>query len=469
MTEEKANKMWGGRFSSSPSEIMEEINASVAYDKRLAPQDIRGSLAHAEMLGHAGILSAEDVAAIKTGLADIEVEVERGEFDWQPALEDVHMNIEARLRDKIGDAAGRLHTARSRNDQVATDFRLFLRDTLDAFDGKIARLQLTLARKAEAHAGTIMPGFTHLQPAQPVTFGHHLLAYVEMLARDRGRFQDARRRLNECPLGAAALAGTSFPIDRHMTAKALGFDRPTANSLDSVSDRDFVLETLSAASITAVHLSRLAEELVIWSTPQFGFIRLSDAFSTGSSIMPQKRNPDAAELVRARVGRVAGAFQSLLLVMKGLPLAYSKDMQEDKEVTFDALESFATALAAMAGMVDDLEAVPDRMAAAAGAGFSTATDLADWLVRELGLPFRDAHHVTGAIVALAERKGVGLEDLSLEDLRSVEPRITENVSSVLGVENSVASRTSYGGTAPQNVRKMAREWIDRLENPGRSG
>ena len=469
MTEEKANKMWGGRFSSSPSEIMEEINASVAYDKRLAPQDIRGSIAHAEMLGHAGILSAEDVAAIKAGLAEIEAEVERGEFDWQPALEDVHMNIEARLRDKIGDAAGRLHTARSRNDQVATDFRLFLRDTLDAFDAKIAGLQLTLARKAEAHAGTIMPGFTHLQPAQPVTFGHHLLAYVEMLSRDRGRFQDARRRLNECPLGAAALAGTSFPIDRHMTAKALGFDRPTANSIDSVSDRDFVLETLSAASITAVHLSRLAEELVIWSTPQFGFIRLSDAFSTGSSIMPQKRNPDAAELVRARVGRVAGAFQSLLLVMKGLPLAYSKGMQEDKEVTFDALESFATALAAMAGMVDDLEAVPDRMAAAAGAGFSTATDLADWLVRELGLPVRDAHHVTGTIVALAERKGVGLEDLSLEDLRSVEPRITENVLSVLGVENSVASRTSYGGTAPQNVRKMAREWIDRLENPGRSG
>ena len=465
MTEEKANKMWGGRFSSSPSEIMEEINASVAYDKRLAPQDIRGSLAHAEMLAHAGILSAEDVAAIKAGLAEIEAEIEQGEFDWQPALEDVHMNIEARLRDKIGDAAGRLHTARSRNDQVATDFRLFLRHALDAFDGKLAGLQLSLARKAEAHADTIMPGFTHLQPAQPVTFGHHLLAYVEMLSRDRGRFQDARRRLNECPLGAAALAGTSFPIDRHMTAKALGFDRPTANSLDSVSDRDFVLETLSAASITAVHLSRLAEELVIWSTPQFGFIRLSDAFSTGSSIMPQKRNPDAAELVRARVGRVAGAFQSLLLVMKGLPLAYSKDMQEDKEVTFDALESFATALAAMAGMVDDLEAVPERMAAAAGAGFSTATDLADWLVRELGLPFRDAHHVTGTVVALAERKGVGLEDLSLEDLRSVEPRITEGVSSVLGVENSVASRTSYGGTAPQNVRKMAHEWIDRLENP----
>ena len=469
MTEEKANKMWGGRFSSSPSEIMEEINASVAYDKRLAPQDIRGSLAHAEMLSYAGILSAEDVAAIKAGLGEIEAEIEQGSFDWQPALEDVHMNIEARLRDKIGDAAGRLHTARSRNDQVATDFRLFLRETLEAFDAKLAELQLSLARKAEAHACTIMPGFTHLQPAQPVTFGHHLLAYVEMFSRDRGRFQDARRRLNECPLGAAALAGTSFPIDRHMTAAALGFDRPTANSLDSVSDRDFVLETLSAASITAVHLSRLAEELVIWSTPQFGFIRLSDAFSTGSSIMPQKRNPDAAELVRARVGRVAGAFQSLILVMKGLPLAYSKDMQEDKEVTFDALESFATALTAMAGMVDDLEAVPDCMAAAAGAGFSTATDLADWLVRELGLPFRNAHHVTGKIVALAEQKRVNLEELALEELQSVEPRITEAVYSVLGVENSVASRTSYGGTAPQNVRKMAHQWIEQLENLAGTG
>ena len=469
MTEQKANKMWGGRFSASPSEIMEEINASVAYDKRLASQDIQGSLAHAEMLGKTGILSADDISAIKSGLARIEAEIERGEFDWQPALEDVHMNIEARLREIIGDAAGRLHTARSRNDQVATDFRLFIRDTLDAHDAKLAELQLSLARKAEAHADTIMPGFTHLQPAQPVTFGHHLLAYVEMLARDRGRFQDARRRLNECPLGAAALAGTSFPIDRHQTASTLGFDRPTANSLDSVSDRDFVLETLSAASITAVHLSRLAEELVIWSTPQFGFIRLSDAFSTGSSIMPQKRNPDAAELVRARVGRVAGAFQSLLLVMKGLPLAYSKDMQEDKEVTFDALDSFATALAAMAGMIDDLEANPDRMAAAAGAGFSTATDLADWLVRSLGLPFRDAHHATGAIVALAESRNAGLEDLTLADLQSVEPRITDAVFSVLGVENSVASRVSYGGTAPQNVRKMARQWIDQLENPGRSG
>jgi argininosuccinate lyase len=469
MTDQKANKMWGGRFTSSPSEIMEEINASVAYDKRLASQDIQGSRAHAEMLGAKGILSADDVAAIKSGLLQIETEIEKGDFNWQPALEDVHMNIESRLREIIGDAAGRLHTARSRNDQVATDFRLFIRDTLDAYDTKLAELQLTLARKAEAHAATIMPGFTHLQPAQPVTFGHHLLAYVEMIARDRGRFQDARKRLNECPLGAAALAGTSFPIDRHQTATALGFDRPTANSLDSVSDRDFVLETLSAASITAVHLSRLAEELVIWSTPQFGFIRLSDAFSTGSSIMPQKRNPDAAELVRARVGRVAGAFQSLLLVMKGLPLAYSKDMQEDKEVTFDALDSFAIALAAMTGMIDDLEANPEAMAGAAEAGFATATDLADWLVRELGLPFRDAHHATGAIVAVAENKVCGLEDLTLADLQSVEPRITDAVSSVLGVENSVASRVSYGGTAPQNVRKMARQWIDQLENPTGSG
>jgi len=464
MSKQDANKMWGGRFNASPSAIMEQINASVAYDKRLAPHDIRGSLAHAEMLGRAGILSAADVTAIRDGLARIEDEIARGDFDWQPALEDVHMNIESRLRELIGDAAGRLHTARSRNDQVATDFRLFIRDTLDAFDAEIAGLQLSLARKAEAHAGTIMPGFTHLQPAQPVTFGHHLLAYVEMLARDRGRFADARRRLNECPLGAAALAGTSFPIDRHRTAASLGFERPTANSLDSVSDRDFILETLSAATITAIHLSRLAEELVIWSTPQFGFIRLSDAFSTGSSIMPQKRNPDAAELVRARVGRVAGAFQSLVLVMKGLPLAYSKDMQEDKEVTFDALDAFAIALAAMAGMVDDLEAVPDRMAAAAGAGFSTATDLADWLVRELGHPFRDAHHITGTIVALAEKNGCGLEDLALANLQSVEPRITDAVFSVLGVDKSVASRTSYGGTAPQNVRKMARQWIDRLEN-----
>ena len=469
MSKESANKMWGGRFTSSPSEIMEQINASVAYDKRLAPQDIRGSIAHARMLADTGIISKSDVKTIVKGLEAVNREIADDRFVWSAALEDVHMNVENRLRETVGEAAGRLHTARSRNDQVATDFRLYIRDTIDGFDAALAELQLELARKADAHASVVMPGFTHLQPAQPVTFGHHLLAYVEMLGRDRSRFSDARRRLNECPLGAAALAGTSFPIDRKATAAALDFDRPTANSLDSVSDRDFVLETLSAASLCAMHLSRFAEEIVIWSTPQFGFIHLSDAWTTGSSIMPQKRNPDAAELVRARVGRVAGAFQSLLLVMKGLPLAYSKDMQEDKEVTFDALDSFATALAAMAGMVKDLEPNPERMHAAAGAGFSTATDLADWLVRELGLPFRDAHHATGTIVAEAERRDIGLEDLDLKDLQKIEPRITKAVFSVLSVEKSVASRVSYGGTAPQNVRKMARQWIKRLEKAGLAG
>ena len=469
MSKESANKMWGGRFTSSPSEIMEEINASVAYDKRLAPQDISGSIAHARMLGEQGIISKADVKSIIKGLESIRVEVAEERFEWSTALEDVHMNVESRLRETIGEPAGRLHTARSRNDQVATDFRLYIRDTVDGFLATLGELQLELARKAEANADTVMPGFTHLQPAQPVTFGHHLLAYIEMLSRDRSRFQDARKRLNECPLGAAALAGTSFPIDRKATAAALEFDRPTANSLDSVSDRDFVLETLSAASLCAMHLSRFAEEIVIWSTPQFGFIHLSDAWTTGSSIMPQKRNPDAAELVRARVGRVAGAFTSLLLVMKGLPLAYSKDMQEDKEVTFDALDSFATALAAMAGMVKDLEPNKERMHAAAGAGFSTATDLADWLVRELGLPFRDAHHVTGTIVAEAERRNVNLEDLDLADLQKIEPRITKAVFSVLSVDKSVASRTSHGGTAPQNVRKMARQWIKRLEKEGLTG
>ena len=463
MSKEKANKMWGGRFIASPDKVMEEINASVDYDKRLAAQDIRGSMAHAVMLADQEIISKSDARQIVKGLGEIEREIAGGGFEWSRALEDVHMNVESRLRELIGDAAGRLHTARSRNDQVATDFRLFIRDQIDLIDGSLQHLQLSLSRKAEAYAATIMPGFTHLQSAQPVTFGHHLLAYTEMLARDRGRFADARRRLNECPLGAAALAGTSFPIDRKATAETLGFDRPTANSLDSVSDRDFVLETLAAASICAMHLSRFAEEIVIWSTPQFNFIHLSDAWTTGSSIMPQKRNPDAAELVRARVGRVAGAFHSLTLVMKGLPLAYAKDMQEDKEVTFDALDSFGVAVSAMAGMVDDLEANEDAMAAAAGSGFSTATDLADWLVRELGLPFRDAHHVTGSIVAEAERRSCGIEDLSLEDLQAHEPRINKGVFSVLSVEKSVASRRSYGGTAPQNVRKMARTWIRRLE------
>jgi argininosuccinate lyase len=469
MSKKSANKMWGGRFTSSPSEIMEEINSSVAYDKRLAPQDIRGSIAHAKMLADTGIIAKSDAKSIVKGLESIATEVAGGHFEWSTALEDVHMNVENRLRETIGDAAGRLHTARSRNDQVATDFRLYIRDTIDGIDAKLGELQAKLASKAEAYAETVMPGFTHLQPAQPVTFGHHLLAYVEMLARDRGRFADARRRLNECPLGAAALAGTSFPIDRKATAAALDFSGPTANSLDSVSDRDFVLETLAAASICAMHLSRFSEEIVIWSTQQFNFINLSDAWTTGSSIMPQKRNPDAAELVRARVGRVAGAFQSLLLVMKGLPLAYSKDMQEDKEVTFDALDSFVTALAALTGMVKDLEPNVEKMHAAAGAGFSTATDLADWLVRELNLPFRDAHHVTGTIVAEAERRGIGLEDLAIEDLQKAESRITKAVYSVLSVDKSVASRKSHGGTAPQNVRKMARQWIKRLEKEGFAG
>ncbi len=458
-----ANKMWGGRFSVSPAEIMEEINASIGFDKRLATQDIRGSKAHAQMLAAAGIITKEDAKRIIAGLEQILGEVDRGEMVWSRALEDVHMNVESRLKDAIGEPAGRLHTARSRNDQVATDFRLWVRDRIDDLDAALAELQLALARKADSHAATVMPGFTHLQPAQPVTFGHHLLAYVEMIGRDRGRLGDARARLNECPLGAAALAGTSFPIDRHATADALGFDRPTANSLDSVSDRDFALETLAAASICGMHLSRLAEEIVIWVTPQFGFIKLSDRFTTGSSIMPQKRNPDAAELSRAKVGRIAGGFQSLLMVMKGLPLAYSKDMQEDKEVTFDALDSLGLAVAAMAGMVEDMEPNADAMRGAAGRGYSTATDLADWLVRELKLPFRDAHHVTGRVVALAEGRGVELEALSLDDLKSIDPRFRRDALDVLSVDNSVKSRTSYGGTAPQNVRKMARGWLRKLE------
>jgi argininosuccinate lyase len=463
VTDKSANKMWGGRFSMSPAEIMEEINASIGFDKALAPQDIRGSKAHAAMLAEAGIITKADAKEIAKGLDAVLAEIEAGTFTFSRALEDVHMNVESRLKELIGPASGRLHTARSRNDQVATDFRLYVRDQIDGLDGAIAGLQLELARKAEAHAATVMPGFTHLQPAQPVTFGHHLLAYVEMLSRDRGRLQDARKRLNESPLGSAALAGTSFPIDRHMTAQSLGFDRPMANSLDGVSDRDFALETLGAATIAAIHMSRLAEEIIIWMTPQFGFVKLSDKFTTGSSIMPQKRNPDAAELSRAKVGRIAGAFQSLAVVMKGLPLAYSKDMQEDKEVTFDALASLKLVIAAMSGMVGDLEPVPATMRAAAGRGYSTATDLADWLVRELKMPFREAHHVTGSIVKAAETKACDLDALSLEEMQRVEPRITKAVFSVLSVENSVKSRTSYGGTAPQNVTKMARNWLKRLE------
>jgi argininosuccinate lyase len=455
--------MWGGRFAASPAEIMEEINASIGFDKRLAPQDVRASKAHAAMLAAQGIITKADAREILKGLDEILAAIESGAMEFDRALEDVHMNVESRLKERIGTPAGRLHTARSRNDQVATDFRLYVREGIDALDASLARLQGALLDKAEAHAATVMPGFTHLQPAQPVTFGHHLMAYVEMTGRDRGRLADARRRLNECPLGSAALAGTSFPIDRKMTAGALGFDRPTGNSLDAVSDRDFVLETLAAASICAVHLSRFAEELVLWSTPQFGFIKLSDKFTTGSSIMPQKRNPDAAELTRAKVGRIAGAFQSLLIVMKGLPLAYSKDMQEDKEVAFDALDSLGLAIAAMTGMVEDMVPQPGPMLAAAGSGYSTATDLADWLVRVLKMPFRDAHHVTGRIVAAAEAENLPLDKLPLTAMQAIEPRITADVLKVLSPEKSVASRVSYGGTAPQNVRKMVRSWRKRLE------
>jgi argininosuccinate lyase len=463
LSDNSTNSMWGGRFSLSPAEIMQEINASIGFDKALAPYDICASKAHASMLAAQGIISKDDADKIKAGLDQVLREIEAGEFPFSRALEDIHMNIENRLAQLIGPSAGRLHTARSRNDQVATDLRLFLRAWLEGADAALAALQLALARKAEAHFDLVMPGLTHLQPAQPVTFGHHLLAYVEMLARDRGRFSDARARLNECPLGAAALAGTSFPVDRQMTAAALGFDRPTANSLDAVSDRDFVLETLAAAAIAAMHLSRFAEEIVIWMTPQFAFVRLSDRFTTGSSIMPQKRNPDAAELVRAKLGRIAGAFQSLLVVMKGLPLSYAKDMQEDKEVTFDALDALRLAIAAMTGMVGDLQPNPAAMEEAAALGHATATDLADWIVRTLAIPFREAHHITGRIVKAAEAKGVRLEHLTLADLQAVSPRITEGVFTVLSAQNSVKSRTSYGGTAPQNVRKTARGWIKRLE------
>jgi argininosuccinate lyase len=457
-----SNAMWGGRFASGPDSIMEEINASIGFDQRLAAQDIAGSRAHAAMLAETGIITAEDAAAIRGGLDRIAGEIEAGTFTFSRALEDIHMNIESRLVELIGDAAGRLHTARSRNDQVALDLRLWIRETLGALDRALRDLQTALVEKAFSHADAVMPGFTHLQSAQPVTLGHHLLAYVEMIARDRGRFADARRRLNESPLGAAALAGTSFPIDREAVANALAFDRPTANSLDSVSDRDFALETLSAAAICAVHLSRFAEEIVLWATPQFGFATLSDKFSTGSSIMPQKRNPDAAELVRGKTGRVVGALVGLLTVMKGLPLAYAKDMQEDKEGVFDALDAMALTVPAMAGMVRDLKPDLARMKAAAGSGYSTATDLADWLVQTLGMPFRQAHHVTARIVAAASERGVTLEELPITDMQEVEPRISTAVFDVLGAENSVKSRTSYGGTAPSNVRRQAEAWLKRL-------
>jgi argininosuccinate lyase len=458
-----SNEMWGGRFASGPDAVMEKINASIDFDWHLYRQDIAASKAHAEMLAKQGIIAADDARNIVHGLDTILSEIGSGKFKFKRALEDIHMNVESRLAELIGPAAGRLHTARSRNDQVATDFRLWVRDRIDDIGGLLADYQRALVEKAVEHAGTVMPGFTHLQSAQPVTFGHHLLAYVEMAARDRGRFADAQSRLNDSPLGAAALAGTSFPIDRDMTAQALELDRPMGNSLDAVSDRDFVMETLSAAAITAVHLSRFAEEIVIWTSPLTGLIRLSDKFTTGSSIMPQKRNPDAAELVRAKTGRIVGALNGILMVMKGLPLAYQKDMQEDKEGTIDALSALALSLDAMTGMVRDMQPDVARMKEAAGSGYATATDLADWLVRTLAMPFREAHHATGRIVARAAQAGLPLHELSLADMQAVEPRITKAVFDVLSVERSVASRVSYGGTAPKNVRAQARRWLKRLE------
>ena len=449
--------MWGGHFAKGPHALMQEINASVDVDKRLYRQDIQGSLAHCEMLVGVEMLTSEEGSAISQGLREILDEIEAGTFEFKAELEDIHMNIESRLKDKIGDVAGKLHTARSRNDQVATDFRLYVRDALDGLDVLLKDLQAVLVRRAEEHADTIMPGFTHLQTAQPVTFGHHMMAYVEMLGRDRKRVASARENMNECPLGAAALAGTSFPIHRHMTAEILGFNDPMRNSLDAVSARDFALEFLSVGSIIATHLSRLAEELVIWSSSPFGFVKMSDSFTSGSSIMPQKRNPDAAELVRAKVGRVTGSLITLLTVMKGLTLAYNKDMQEDKEPVFIAHDQLVICLKVCAGMMDDVQINKERMREAAMGGYSTATDLADWLVRTLNMPFRRAHHVTGAVVRLAEEKGCMLSELKLSDMQLVDERITVDVFDVLTVEHSAASRTSFGGTAPENVRKAIAE------------
>ena len=463
MTKKTSNTMWGGRFAAGPDAIMEAINASIGFDQRMASQDIEGSRAHAAMLAATGIITDSDAEAIREGLLTVLSEIEGGTFQFSTALEDIHMNVESRLKEIIGEPAGRLHTGRSRNDQVATDFKLWVRDQFDAAEAGLIALIQALLGQAEAGADWVMPGFTHLQTAQPVTWGHHMMAYVEMFGRDLSRVRDARKCMNESPLGAAALAGTSFPIDRHMTAEALGFDRPSANSLDAVSDRDFALDFLSVASITAMHLSRFAEELVIWSSAQFRFVTLSDRFSTGSSIMPQKKNPDAAELIRAKVGRIYGANTGLMMVMKGLPLAYSKDMQEDKEQVFDAADSWMLAMAAMEGMVKDMTANRDSLKAAAGSGFSTATDLADWLVRVLGMPFRDAHHVTGTLVALAESKDCDLPDLTLEDMKSAHEHITAEVFDVLGVQNSVDSRMSYGGTAPAQVRIQVQRWKDILK------
>ena len=457
-----SNKMWGGRFASGPDAIMEEINASIDFDRHLYRQDIAASKAHADMLAKQGIIAADDAKKIAHGLDTILSEIEAGKFTFKRALEDIHMNGESRLTDMIGAPAGRLHTARSRNEQVATDFKLWVRDTIDTLDAALAAYQIALAEKALDQAATVMPGFTHLQTAQPVTFGHHLLAYVEMAGRDRGRLSDARKRLNESPLGSGALAGTSFALARDMTAQSLGFARPTANSLDAVSDRDFALETLAAASIAAMHLSRFAEEIVIWTSPLTGLVKLSDKFTTGSSIMPQKRNPDAAELVRAKAGRIIGALNGLLIVMKGLPLAYAKDMQEDKEGVMDALSALSLAIAAMTGMVNDL--VPDtaKMKKAAGDGYATATDLADWLVRTFNIPFREAHHITGRIVGAASAKGVPLHRLPLADMQAIEAKITDDVFSVLSVDRSVKSRVSYGGTAPKNVKAQAKRWLKKL-------
>ncbi len=454
--------MWGGRFAETPSEIMEEVNTSIDFDKRLFAEDIAGSKAHCKMLAATGIISADDAAEIRRGLEQVQSEIAAGEFTFSRSLEDIHMNVESRLAEIIGPTAGRLHTARSRNDQVATDLRLYVRGVIDHLDEQLKGLQRALARQAKAHADAIMPGFTHLQTAQPVTFGHHCLAYVEMLGRDRERFAGARKRVNENPLGAAALAGTSFPIDREMTSRELGFASPMRNSLDAVSARDFAIETMAAAAICAVHLSRFAEELVLWTSAQFRFIKLSDRFTTGSSIMPQKRNPDAAELVRGKAGRVIGALVTLMVMMKGLPLAYGKDMQEDKEPVFDALDTLSLTVAATTGMVEDLQPDRDALRAAADSGFATATDLADWLVRVLGLPFRAAHHVTGALVAKAEAKGVDLAGLDLGEMQAVEAGITEDVYSVLTVEASVRSRRSLGGTAPENVAAEAARWLKLL-------
>jgi argininosuccinate lyase len=458
MIKKKSNAMWGGRFVSGQDSLMEAINASIKFDKRLSIQDIRGSIAHASMLGTTSIITKQDSEAIISGLEAIQLEIEAGKFEFSVQLEDIHMNIESRLKDLIGDTAGRLHTARSRNDQTITDTKLWVREQIDAMMQTIRILQKELLISAESKFDWVMPGFTHLQTAQPVTWGHHMMAYVEMFERDHQRFSDARSRLNESPLGAAALAGTSFPIDRQQTSDALGFDRPTANSLDSVSDRDFALEFLGTGSICAMHLSRLSEELVIWSSSQFSFISLSDEFSTGSSIMPQKKNPDSAELIRAKVGRIFGANVALMMVMKGLPLAFNKDMQEDKEQLFDASDNLSISLQVMTRIISGMKINKENLEKAASSGFSTATDLADWLVRELNLPFRKAHHITGALVKNCEIKNCNLSDLSLQEMQSVEPLITKGIFSVLSVQNSVSSRSSLGGTAPEQVMKQVMRW-----------